>query len=85
VSTGLSESGSVKPLTVTVAAASKLSGLGNTTLWNLIKQRTLERIRVGRRTLVTYRSLESLLSPSPTSQPQPRRRGRPRKDAPSGR
>ena len=72
------ESHGAKPLTVTVATARKLSGLGNTTLWGLIKDRTLETVHVGRRTLITFRSLEALLAPR--SQPQPRRgRGRPRK------
>jgi hypothetical protein len=72
-----------KPLSVTVATAKKLSGLGNTTLWGLIKKQRLETVHVGRRTLITFRSLEALLAPSSTSQPQTRRRGRPRKDAPA--
>jgi hypothetical protein len=60
-----------------VGTAKKLSGLGNTTLWRLIKERQLETVHVGRRTLITFRSLEALLAPR--SQPQPRRgRGRPR-------
>jgi hypothetical protein len=52
-----------KPITVTVATAKRLSGLGNTTLWALIKARRLDTVRVGRRTLVTFRSLELLLAP----------------------
>jgi hypothetical protein len=72
------ESGVAKPLTVTVAMAKKLSGLGNTTIWSLIKDQTLETVHVGRRRLIVFRSLEALLAPR--SQPQPRRgRGRPRK------
>jgi hypothetical protein len=85
LSTGLSdyESHVAKPLTVTVATARKLSGLGNTTLWGLIKDRTLETVHVGRRRLIIFRSLEALLAPR--SQPQPRRgRGRPRKNLPNG-
>ena len=80
LSTGLSdyETHGAKPLTVTVATARKLSGLGNTTLWGLIKDRKLDTVHVGRRTLITFRSLEALLAPR--SQPQPRRgRGRLRK------
>ena len=70
--------GSFKPLTVTVATARKISGLGNTTIWGLIKDQTLETVHVGRRRLIIFRSLEALLAPR--SQPQPRRgRGRPRK------
>ena len=79
LSAGLSdyETHGAKPLTVTVGTAKKLSGLGNTTLWRLIKQ--LEIVHVGRRTLITYRSLEALLAPR--SQPRPhRRRGRPCKN-----
>lgn len=69
-----------KPLSVTLATAKKLSGLGNTTLWGLIKNQTLETVHVGRRRLITFASLERLLTPSSTPQAQPRRRGRPRKD-----
>jgi len=77
------ESPVAKPLSVTVGTAKKLSGLGNTTLWRLIKERQLETVHVGRRTLITFRSLEALLAPR--SQPQTRRRrGRPRKHIPSG-
>jgi excisionase family DNA binding protein len=64
-STGLSHHGlhGGKPITVTVAMAKKLSGLGNTTIWALIKAGKLEAVRIGRRTLVTFRSLETLLEP----------------------
>ena len=70
------------PLTVTVATAKRLSGLGNTTIWALIKDQTLETVHVGRRTLITYRSLETLLTPCLAPQARPGRgRGRPRKMA----
>jgi excisionase family DNA binding protein len=64
-STGLShhELHGGKPITVTVAMAKKLSGLGNTTLWALIKAGKLEAVRIGRRTLITFNSLEALLAP----------------------
>jgi excisionase family DNA binding protein len=69
-----------KPLTVTVAMARKISGLGNTTIWALIKSGKLEAVRVRRRRLIVYRSLERLLSPAlPDPSSQPRRRGRPPK------
>ena len=78
LSTGLSDYESAKPLTITVATAKRLSGLGNTTIWALIIDLTLETVHVGRRTLITFRSLEALLAPCLTSQPQPhRRQGRP--------
>jgi len=62
-----------KPITVTVAMARKISGLGNTTIWLLIKQGKLETVRIGRRTLVTFRSLEALLEPDSGSAPKPAR------------
>ncbi len=69
----------MKPLAVTVRDSLPISGLGNTKTWELIKQRKLETVRVGRRVLITYRSLEALLTPETGCEPQPRRRGRPRK------
>jgi excisionase family DNA binding protein len=74
------ESLGAKPLSVTVATARNLSGLGNTTIWALIKDGRLATVHVGRRTLITFASLERLLTPSSTAPPPPRRRGRPRKD-----
>jgi hypothetical protein len=71
--------GAMSPLTVTVATARKISGLGNTKLWELIRDRKLETVHVGRRTLITFQSLKTLLTPSSWSEPQPPRRGRPRK------
>jgi hypothetical protein len=64
-STGFShhELHGAKPLTVTIATARRLSGLGYTKLWQLIKDRKLETVSVGRRRLVVYASLERLLSP----------------------
>jgi len=84
LSTGLSdyESHVAKPLTVTVATAKKLSGLGNTTSWARIKNRTLETVHVGRRRLIIFRSLEALLAPCLTSQPRPHRRRTRQRKAP---
>jgi len=53
-----------KPITVTILTARKISGLGNTTIWSLIAQKKLVTVKVGRRVLVTYESLEKLLSPT---------------------
>jgi hypothetical protein len=75
---GLSET-TAKPLTVTFSTAKKLSGVGMTSLWRLAKENRIEIVRVGRRTLITYRSLERLLLPEAIEAPQPRKRGRPRK------
>jgi hypothetical protein len=51
------------PLSVTFAKAHEISGLGLTTLWKLARQRRIEVVRIGRRTLITYRSLSRLLLP----------------------
>jgi len=69
----------VNPITVTIRTAREISGLGNTTIWALIKSGKLESTTVGRRRLIVYRSLAKLLSPAPDPSPQPRRRGRPPK------
>jgi hypothetical protein len=70
----------VNPITVTIRTAREISGLGNTTIWALIKSGKLESTSVGRRRLVVYRSLQNLLSPpQPDLSPQVRRRGRPPK------
>jgi hypothetical protein len=53
--------------------------LGLTTLWKLAKEKRIEVVRVDRRTLITFRSLEKLLLPGPSPMDAPRRRGRPRK------
>lgn len=61
-STGLGDAlKGAKPLTVTVKTARKISGLGNTTLYRLIKEKRLETISIGRRRLVKYASLEALV------------------------
>jgi hypothetical protein len=54
----------LKPLTVTIAAARRISGLGNTTIWGLIRDGKLDTSRIGRRRLVVYQSLEKLLTSS---------------------
>lgn len=78
-STNLSHSEEQQPLTVTVAQARKLSGLGLTKTYQLINSGALETTKIGSRTLITYRSLKKLLLP-PESVPEvPRGRGRPRK------
>lgn len=51
----------LKPLAVSFQTARQLSGLGLTTLWALAKAKRLELVRVGRRTLIKFASLEKLL------------------------
>lgn len=65
------------PITVTIATARKISGLGNTTIWKMIGDGTLQSVRVGRRRLITYASLERLLTPPDgAAEIEPRRRSR---------
>jgi hypothetical protein len=54
-----------EPLTVTFKVASRITGLGNTTLWALAKKGRIKVIRPPgtRRTLIHYPSLKRLLSP----------------------
>jgi hypothetical protein len=55
----------VAPITVTVATACAVSGLGPTTMWSLIGQKKVEAVRIGRRTLIVWASLQRLLTPQP--------------------
>ena len=52
----------IKPLAVTVKTACQLVGVGNTTMWALIKAGRVKTVRIGRRRLVIYASLEGLVS-----------------------
>jgi len=49
------------PITVTIAEAKKATGLGVTTIYELIGKGKLETVKVGRRTLVKTRSIRELL------------------------
>jgi excisionase family DNA binding protein len=53
----------IKPLAVTVADACRITGLGNTTIYALIREGKLRTFKAGRRRLVVYASLEALVSP----------------------
>ena len=50
-----------EPLTVTVQTALKITGLGNTTLYALIKDGKLVTSKVRGRTLIDYQSLKALV------------------------
>jgi excisionase family DNA binding protein len=52
-----------KPISVTVQEARKLTGLGNTLIYELIKEGKLKSVAVGRRRLILYSSIERLLQP----------------------
>lgn len=51
----------LEPLTVSVAEAKRLSGLGTTTLYYMMGDGRLDRRKIGGRTLITYASLKKLL------------------------
>ena len=51
----------MEPLTTTIAGAIKLSGIGRTTIYRLIKSGELQSTIVGRRRLVVVASLRDLL------------------------
>lgn len=55
---------SPKPITVTIDDTSRITGLGNTKIYELIAQGRLETLTIGRRRLVLFRSIEALLQPS---------------------
>lgn len=52
--------GSAKPLSVPVKRACEILGIGNTTMYELIRQGRVETYKIGRRTLIKYASLEAL-------------------------
>jgi hypothetical protein len=54
----------LKPISVTVEKTKRISGLGETKIWELIGNGTLESVSVGRRRLVIYASLCRLLTPT---------------------
>jgi excisionase family DNA binding protein len=62
--TGISRSvpEDARPLAVSVKTACKLVGVGNTTtMWGLIKAGRIKTVSIGRRRLVIYASLETLV------------------------
>jgi excisionase family DNA binding protein len=50
-----------RPVLVTVKAARLLTGLGNTKIYQLIGEKRLKSITVGRRRLIVYSSIENLI------------------------
>jgi excisionase family DNA binding protein len=53
---------STDPVTVTVPAATKYSGLGRTKLYELITKGEIESVRVGSRRLINFASLKARLT-----------------------
>jgi excisionase family DNA binding protein len=58
----MTDTSSIEPITVTIAETRKISGLGTTTIYDLIKQGKLKTSAIGRRRLVNYASLKTLLT-----------------------
>jgi hypothetical protein len=58
---GLGKMAGLKPITVTVSVTREITGLGNTTVWGLIRDGKLQTIKIGKRRLVIYQSIEDLL------------------------
>jgi hypothetical protein len=54
----------VKPLAVSVKTARQLLGIGNTKMWELIKDGRVQTVPLGRKRLVIYKSLENLIETS---------------------
>jgi hypothetical protein len=50
------------PLTVTIHDAEKITGIGRSSLFHLIRNGRLKTASVGRRRLIVYSSLEDLLT-----------------------
>lgn len=52
----------MEPLTVTVADATKILGIGRTTAYELLAARKLESITIGRRRLITTESIRRFVA-----------------------
>jgi hypothetical protein len=52
----------LKPLAVPVKTACKIVGVGRTTMWSLITADRVQTVRIGRRRLVIFASLEALVT-----------------------
>jgi excisionase family DNA binding protein len=51
---------SIEPLTVRISTAVQLTGISRSRLYELIQSGELETVKVGRSTLIPYRSLKTL-------------------------
>jgi excisionase family DNA binding protein len=51
----------IEPLTVTVPEALRITGLGRTSLYRLIEEKKLRRVKVGSRTLIDFGSIKKLV------------------------
>lgn len=51
---------SIEPLTVRISTAVQITGISRSRLYELIQSGDLETVKVGRSTLIPYRSLKAL-------------------------
>ncbi len=58
-----------EPIAVRVATAVKLTGIGRSTLYELIKSGEIETVKIGRSTLIPYRCLKKLVGGRDQVQP----------------
>ena len=64
----------MEPITLTVAAAGKVLGLGTTKLYELINEGALDTIKIGRRRLVTVASITRLVNAATGAEREPENR-----------
>jgi excisionase family DNA binding protein len=50
-----------EPISVRISVAVKLTGIGRSTLYELIKSGEIETVKIGRSTLIPYRCLKKLV------------------------
>lgn len=50
-----------EPISVRIAVAVKLTGIGRSTLYELIKSGEIETVKIGRSTYIPYRCLKTLV------------------------
>lgn len=59
-----SNDGRMPPLTITVSGFQKITGLGRTKTFALLREGKLQKVKVGCRTLITFESVEALIKRS---------------------
>jgi len=66
-------------LTLTIREALRATGLGKTTLYKLIDDGKVRRVKVGKRSLIVFEDLQKLVTPEDCAMPVRESPGRPRK------
>ena len=57
----MGEAAQIEPLTVTIAETVRLTGVGRTTIYQLIGDGRLRATKIGTRTLIDFQSIKSLI------------------------